>query len=197
MQSGKLGFFDANFDNMEVYSGSILISEPLLVDLNFNRSVILVTEHNEKGTFGLVLNKEIDKYLSDVIYGFEDVKIPLYRGGPVALDTLHYIHRLGDRVHDSIKIGENLYWGGDIEDLRRLATLGVLKEQDVRFFIGYSGWEPMQLERELEKKAWAVSSISSRNLFSTNADTLWEDCVRTMGGKFNIWLNYPVDPILN
>jgi Putative transcriptional regulator len=197
MLNGNLGFYGVDFDAKEVKSGSILISEPLLLDSNFSRSVVLITEHSPLGAFGLVLNKPLKKRISDVIDGFGSVNFPLYSGGPVDKDTLHFIHSLGDRVQGSIKVGENLYWGGNFEDLQEMAKLGILSAGQVRFFIGYSGWMANQLENELKEKSWVVSNISSTEIFFTQPDDLWEQSVRMLGQKFNIWLNYPADPIYN
>jgi putative transcriptional regulator len=113
MTSSNYNFLDAEFKNKEVKAGNVLISEPFLNDNNFSRSVVLITEHNEKGSFGLILNKPLHKKLSEIISGFENVQIPLFAGGPVDLNTLHVVHSIGFEVPGTIQISENLFWGGD------------------------------------------------------------------------------------
>lgn len=197
MARSKFDPWNSNYNTPKVKAGCLLLSEPLLLDDNFSRSVVLVTQHDPKGSFGLVLNKPVNSLVSSIIDGFEGVDMPLYLGGPVEQDTLHYIHTLGDSVRGSIPMGNGLYWGGGIDDLRRLAKLGKLNEESARFFIGYSGWGAKQLDRELVQKSWIVTSLSAHKILKTSSEKLWEQTVEELGGSFKLWLNFPVDPLLN
>jgi putative transcriptional regulator len=177
--------------------GRILISEPLLQDFYFRRSVVLLADHSDEGTFGLILNKPVDVRFNDVIKGFPNFKASLYLGGPVQTSNLYFIHTLGDRIEGSLKVLEGLYWGGDIEQVKEMMTLNQLTPQNIRFFIGYAGWVSKQLDQELDENSWVVSSASSEQLIMSNPENLWREIVKTLGKDFAIWANYPPDPLLN
>ncbi|MBE0663926.1 MAG: YqgE/AlgH family protein [Bacteroidales bacterium] len=177
--------------------GRILISEPLLQDFYFRRSVVLLADHSDEGTFGLILNKPVDVRFNDVIKGFPNFHAPLYLGGPVQTSNLYFIHTLGDKIEGSMKILDGLYWGGDIEQIKEMMTLDQLNPSNIRFFIGYAGWVSKQLDRELDENSWVVSSASTEQLILANPDNLWRDIVRTLGKDFVLWANYPPDPLLN
>ncbi len=91
--------------------GKILISEPFLIDYYFKRSVVLLAEHNEEGTFGLIINKPVDIALSDVLHDFPEFDSPVYLGGPVKTDSLYFIHTLGDRLENSLEITRRIILG--------------------------------------------------------------------------------------
>ena len=177
--------------------GRLLIAEPFLGDPNFERSVVLVCEHNESGTFGFVLNQTTHLLLKDVIEDEIYAQIPLHIGGPVEQNTLHFVHRMGAVIEDSVQIGEGLYWGGDFEQLRSLLNMGTVTEQDVRFFIGYSGWGSGQLDGELTQNAWIVTETDADFIFDTPANQFWRGILRRMDGKYKALSNYPTDPRLN
>jgi len=179
-----------------VTNGNLLIAEPFMGDSNFERSVILVCEHSPAGTFGLVLNQLTDIHLSDVI---DDIQpdLPLYVGGPVQQNTLHYIHRRPDLIDSSVRLGDGLYWSGDFDDIKRAVNVGTLTERDIRFFIGYSGWSEGQLDAELQQKAWIISSTSADFLFDTPTKEFWRGVLKQMGGEYKSIAHYPVDPRLN
>ncbi len=100
--------------------GKILISEPLLSDNYFKRSVVLLAEHNEEGSFGIILNKPMDNKFNEILKDFPDFGGPLYLGGPVSNSSLFFIHTLGDVIENSQEIMDGLYWGGDIESVKEL-----------------------------------------------------------------------------
>ncbi len=176
---------------------SLLIAEPFLGDANFERAVVVICEHTEgDGTFGLILNQATTLHVSDVI---DDIyaDIPLFVGGPVQPDTLHYIHRRPDLIEKSIPLGEGIYWSGNFDQVKQALNLGTLTESDARFFIGYSGWESGQLTKELDEKTWIISKTDADFLFNTPANTLWRDILKRMGGQYKAKSNYPVDPRWN
>jgi putative transcriptional regulator len=179
-------------------NGSILISEPYLGDPNFERSVILLCSHEEdEGSFGLVLNRASNLQLSDVLDVFDaDFDMVLGIGGPVQYNTLHYIHRLPD-LPQAVKLSDDLYWGGDFETLRTMIDAGLVHKEDIKFFLGYSGWTPGQLQEEIDKNVWIVNNNAANKLFTLDTETLWRSILREMGGKFKVLSNYPDDPRLN
>lgn len=181
---------------MNPSKGKFLIAEPFLGDTNFERSVVLLCEHNENGSFGLVMNQKSNLNLGDVmenIYG----DMPLYVGGPVEQNTLHYIHRLGSQINNSIAIGNGIYWSGDFEEIRTLINIGKITEKDIRFFLGYSGWGNGQLMNEMKQNSWIVSDADAAFIFDTPNEQFWRAVLKRMGGEYKVLSNYPTDPRLN
>jgi len=180
-------------------AGKALISEPFLYDANFKRTVILLCEHDkETGTLGFILNRKLEITLSDVIDIETNAVIPLYHGGPVQNDTLHYLHSDENNAADSIDLGNGIYWGGNFDALRSGLELGILDTDKYRFFLGYSGWSKGQLEQELEIKSWFVTDINKEIVFgnSTNG-TLWKNTLKGMGGWYRLLSDSPESPFLN
>jgi len=179
-------------------SGKLLVSEPSLTDFYFSRSVVLLVEHARKvGTIGLILNKPLNLRMMDVVKEFPTNEFPLFFGGPVHPDRLFYLHTLGPSITGSVEVMDGLFWGGDIDDMKRLIDLNIAKPEQVRFFIGYSGWEPNQLDRELKEDSWIVTQGDVSTIMSCNADTLWRNIIKEMGSDYAIWANFPSDPVLN
>lgn len=178
--------------------GDLLISEPYLPDPNFERTVVLLCEHDENGTFGFILNKPSNTVFDDV---FEEVKgfnETLYIGGPVHEDSLHFIHRDFDTLQSGSKVKNEIFWGGDFDLLLAKIDTKQINPADYRFFIGYSGWSPGQLEEELKAKSWIVFENTTEDLlFETPPEKLWQEVLKQMGGKFKVISNYPTDPRLN
>jgi putative transcriptional regulator len=177
-------------------SGRILISQPSLHERFFGRSVVMLAEHSPEGSFGFIVNKLANVRLSKVTTEFGNFDTDLYLGGPVNVDNLFYVHSKGT-IRDSLKIIEGVYWGGDMDEIRKLILSGKLKENDIRFYAGYSGWEPKQLERELKEKYWIVVEGKSNYVFGTRPSNLWKNIVLKLGNDYAPWVNYPADPILN
>jgi putative transcriptional regulator len=177
--------------------GRILVSEPFLFDSYFKRSVILLGEHNEDGTIGFILNKPTDLRLNDALEDFPQFDAPLYFGGPVQTDTIHFLHTLGEKLEGSKEILPGIFWGGDLEALKLLIETNQVSSQEVRFFAGYSGWEPTQLEDELKGNTWLVSNCRKEFAFTQHPDELWGEALRNMGSQFAIMANFPEDPSLN
>lgn len=182
---------------MEPGAGKILISEPFLQDFYFKRSVVLLAEHNEDGSFGLIVNKPIDVNFNEVVKDFPPFDGTLYLGGPVKTDGLFYIHTKGELIAESLKIMEGLYWGGDIEQIKEMIRLQQLRAGDIRFFVGYSGWMSKQLARELSENAWIVSRTNRERLLFNDPVSLWNEIVKSLGKEYAVWANYPTDPSLN
>lgn len=178
--------------------GIVLLSEPFLEDDNFERSVILISEVNEEGCIGFVLNKPVQEMTIESLLdnvGLEDSAI--FLGGPVEQDLLHFIYRSKTPFSNSLEIAGDLYLGGDLEKLKELILLGQVDKASVRFFVGYSGWEIGQLEEELAEGSWVVTQIESGEILSMTPENLWRDILKCMGGKYQMMSNYPVDPRLN
>lgn len=188
--SGKLN------RDFNVESGYLLISEPFLPDPNFERSVVLICEHkSESGSFGLIMNRATDVSVGDLIE-LESLQNQVFIGGPVEQNTLHYIHKF-HTLQGAILLKDDVYWGGNFEQLKVYANSGIVHEDNCRFFMGYSGWSKKQLETELEKNSWIICQIDLNILFEATPDALWREILRTMGGKYKVFSNFPDDPRLN
>ena len=178
--------------------GDFLISEPFLPDPNFDRTVVLLCEHNEEGSVGFILNKPSILKFDEAVEDVDDFDVSLYVGGPVQQDTLHFIHRAGDLLEGSMLIKDGIYWGGNYEQLIVLINSGSIDTKDFKFFLGYSGWAPGQLEEELKQKSWIIADDASvKQVFDINSKLLWKEILNGMGGKFKIIANFPVDPRMN
>jgi putative transcriptional regulator len=184
-------------NNFEITIGKILVSEPFLLDSYFKRSVILLGEHGEEGTVGFILNKPTDLKLNDALEDFPAFDVPLYFGGPVQTDTIHFLHTVGEKLEGSKRILNGLYWGGDLEELKLMIETNQIDINEIRFFAGYSGWEPNQLEDELKGNTWLVSAGQKDFAFSTHPEELWGQALRKMGSSYAVLANFPEDPSLN
>ena len=178
--------------------GRILVAEPFLPGSYFNRAVVLLVAHSEKGAVGFILNKKIDYSLREIVPDFPEFDVDIYVGGPVSTDTIYFIHSLGDALPGSIQVKENIYWGGDFNELKRLISLGMVEPDQVRFFLGYSGWDGGQLEEELAENTWLVTEIEPQSVMDCSIKKhLWLQVVKELGGKYSLWENYPENPSMN
>ena len=193
--------FSVKPTGVELKTGSVLISSPFMEDSLFGRSVILITDCTKnKGAIGLVLNKPTEININDVSIDFPIKNIPLYAGGPVQSDRLFILHKYGNIIDGSVHIAENIFWGGDKQQIEQLMKQGVIDPANIKFFLGYSGWAANQLYDELETESWIISNISniinildSKNL---NSD-LWTKYVLKFGNKYKKWLTFPKQAIDN
>ncbi len=183
--------------HIEPAPGRLLISEPSLTDFYFKQSVVLLAEHNEEGSFGLIVNKPIQAKLNEVTKDFPDFNAQMYLGGPVKTDSIFYIHTLGKVIENSIRIMDGLYWGGDIHRIKEMMILRQLNSSEIRFFIGYAGWESHQLDRELKEKSWVVSNTRAEQVIHTNPRVMWSDLMRSFGDDYAVWANFPPDLSMN
>ena len=182
---------------MKPQKGNLLISEPNMLDQNFKRSVILLTDHNETESIGFILNQPTKIGINDLIDEFPPFDAYIYIGGPVQNDTLHFIHSVGDLIDGSAHIEENLYWSGNFQTLMQLVTEKKIFSSQIRFFAGYSGWIAGQLERELEEQSWIVVPGNSEIALRQNSNKLWKNFIGQMDKEYAIWANMPEDPTLN
>ncbi len=190
-------FFSVEKRDMVPARGKVLISEPFLPDEYFKRSIVFLTEYAKEGALGFVLNKPVEMKIHQLVADFPDVDIPVSVGGPVSTDTLHYIHTLGDIVPESKHVTGDVFWGGDYETLKALVRQGVAGPGRVRFFIGYSGWDAGQLERELSEGSWVITRIDTREIMRARTPEAWKDILRKMGRKYKMWAGFPENPDLN
>jgi putative transcriptional regulator len=177
--------------------GRLLLSEPYLADPNFERTTVLLTEHNDTGSVGFILNKPSDSRVGEIMGDLKGIDSRIFIGGPVEQDTLHYIHRI-ESLEDAIEIQAGLFWGGNFDQLVSMVDTHQVLTTDVKFFLGYSGWSPGQLDEELKIESWIVSDVASEQLiFETDPEQMWKQAMRGLGGRFTIYSNYPADPRMN
>jgi putative transcriptional regulator len=183
---------------LTIKKGKILIAEPSIIgDISFNRSIILLADHNNEGSIGFILNKPLDYSLGDLIPEIES-NFPIYNGGPVQQDNLYFIHKVAELIPDSIEISEGLYWSGNFEQVSKLVSEQKINENDIRFFLGYSGWDANQLSSELNSNTWILSeNTHHNNIIQVVDDTFWKNKMLALGGEYSIWSNAPEHPSYN
>tara|TARA_B100001059_G_scaffold156241_1_gene155768 strand:- start:37 stop:582 length:546 start_codon:yes stop_codon:yes gene_type:complete len=179
-------------------TGKLIVATPSVIgDFNFHRSVVLLTNYKTSGSVGFILNKKLDYTLDEVMDGIYD-KFPLYFGGPVEQDNLFYIHTLGDKISNSVRISKTLYWNGDFKSVNNLLKKGKLNQENIRFFLGYSGWTEGQLEEEIKVKSWEPFEIKSvLELIKMPTKDMWRECMEALGGEYLLWSNTPNNPSYN
>ncbi|NNK39592.1 MAG: YqgE/AlgH family protein [Winogradskyella sp.] len=178
--------------------GDLLIAEPSIIgDMSFNRAVILLADHNDLGSVGFILNKPLDYKLKDLVEGTES-NIKIYNGGPVEQDNLYFIHRSPDLIPESIEISKGIFWGGDFDVELELLNSGAITDADIKFFLGYSGWDGNQLDSELSSNAWLVSeNVYHNSIIEKSGKTFWREKMIELGGDYSIWSNAPENPSYN
>jgi putative transcriptional regulator len=178
--------------------GHLLIAEPSIIgDLSFNRSVILLADHTSEGSVGFILNKPLKYTIKDLLPEI-DSDFKIYNGGPVEQDNLYFIHNIPDLIPNSIEISNGIFWGGDFELTKELINTGVIKKKNIRFFLGYTGWDSKQLENEMQANSWILIKNTYKNKILDKASVhFWKEKILELGGDYLIWSNAPENPILN
>lgn len=181
-----------------IISGQLLLAEPFMLDPNFKRSVILLCEHvNDRGSLGFILNKPLRMQVEDLIGDFPEFEGEAYYGGPVATDTIHYVHNAGDLLEDSVEVVKGIYWGGDFEKLKFLIRSKLITEKDIRFFVGYSGWSEGQLQEEMEFGSWVIADMDPNYLFYPKDKNLWQKVMEDKGENYSVIGQLPESHRLN
>jgi len=178
--------------------GHLLIAEPSIIsDLSFNRSVILLADHTSEGSVGFILNKPLKYTIKDLLPEIES-NFKIYNGGPVEQDNLYFIHNIPDLIPNSIEISNGIFWGGDFEFAKELINSGVIKKKNIRFFLGYTGWDSEQLESEMQANSWILIKNTYENKILSKASVhFWKEKIVELGGNYLIWSNAPENPIMN
>ncbi len=183
---------------VEPKKGKLLIAEPSLTgDVSFNRSVVLLAEHNSEGSVGFILNKPLDYSMNELV---EEIMVPfpVFNGGPVEQDNLYFIHKVPHLIGNSIEISDGIYWGGDFEATVALINQEKITQNDIRFFLGYSGWASLQLDQELHSKSWiVVSNQYESDIIQKSTQAFWREKMMELGGDYLLWSNAPENPSLN
>ena len=189
--------FKIQSNTLNTATGNVLISEPFMNDFHFRRSVILIIDHNEEGSLGVIFNKRLTIPFNEIVQGFPEFKADVYLGGPVETDRIFFSHTIGEMIPDSYKISEGLYWSGNVNALKAMIKMDLIKPHEVRFYVGYAGWEGGQLRNELKANTWLVGKFSTKQLLTTIPGKMWKNFVRQMGKRYMLWDKFPVNPSEN
>ena len=182
---------------VSITAGNILIADPFLKDPNFMRSVVFICEHEDAGSFGFVMNRRHKKKIGELLTDLDGINFPVYSGGPVQQDTIHFLHQRPDCITGGVEITDGIFWGGEYEEVVSLMQRKLLEPHMIRFYIGYSGWGQGQLEDELKEKSWLTTDGNKKLVFHRNDSQVWKDALHQMGAKYGQLVNYPIDPQLN
>lgn len=178
--------------------GKLLIAEPMLGDPNFDRTVVLMVEHNDDGALGVVLNRPTELEVGTVLADWAELAATptvVYLGGPVEQNGVLALAR---RRSDGALPG----WSpviGDVGtiDLHLQPVEVAADVEAVRFFAGYSGWGPGQLESELDEGAWLVVDARADDVFASDPDVMWRSVLRRQRGKVSMLAHFPAHPSMN
>lgn len=186
---------DLSFENRrKPRKGRVLIADPFSRDEYFERSVVYICDHNSEGTFGFVLTNYLDLNLADVAKNFPDISTDISIGGPVRTESIFFIHTLGNRIPGSIEVDDGIYMGGDYDIISEQLNEGTIDASKVRFFLGYAGWNPGQLEDEISKNYWIVAPVlNPMEIMDTSIADIWQKFMKREGKKYDILSRAPID----
>jgi len=175
--------------------GKLLVASPALSDPSFDRAVVLMTEHSEDGAMGIVLNQPADSAARDLMPSLEEIAHddPLFIGGPVQPQAVVLLAEFADTSAAAwIVVADVGLASADTEfdDLGDAVRRG-------RFYAGYSGWGPGQLEAEIELDSWIIEPPLPAELFPDDPESLWSDVLARKGGSYMLISRMPEDPSLN
>ena len=181
---------------MESLRGQLLVASPQLVDPNFARSVVLITEHNDDGTMGIVLNRAATTTVTEAAPELEDLVMPgddVFVGGPVQPSSVIVLAEWERPDDAGVPVFGGVGFvgaGADPEELARTVNRA-------RVFAGFAGWSPGQLEDELARDDWILEPAQADDVFSETPGELWSEVLERKGGQYALVARMPVDPSVN
>jgi len=173
--------------------GQLLLDSGQLRGSFFQRTVVLICQHDAEGAFGLVLNRATGSNVGDMIVADlpDDLKAgPLFLGGPVQPSALSFLH--SDSFIPDATVIPNLSLGHSLDSLMEISG-SLSPTRKLKLFAGYSGWSPGQLEDEMKRKAWLTYPASLELVFDTACDQLWQTILRRKGWKYKLLAQMPED----
>lgn len=181
-----------------IRKGKLLIADPSIsCDLSFSRSVVLLVDNSENGTVGFILNKPLEISLHDILPDIS-AQFTIYNGGPVECENLFFLHNIPDKISNSVAISDGIYWGGNFEMTKLLINDGLIKKENIRFFLGYTGWGENQLTDEINLNSWiSVENNYKSKIISKEATNFWREKLQELGGKYLYFANTPENPSWN
>jgi putative transcriptional regulator len=181
----------------ELKIGSLILAQPFLHDDVFKRAVCLLCAHSRKeGSFGFILNKPTEFQVGDFIEELDSFELPVYFGGPVATDSLYFLHDNSLNIEDAQEVLPGVFWGGDFQQMIAKLSTADLSLHSTKFILGYSGWDPGQLRKEIIENSWIVTRGTEHTIFE-GSEQLWKDTMENMGEVYNHMANLPERPELN
>jgi len=192
--------FPEDFKNKNYEKGSLLIANPVLPDPNFSRTVILLCDHDEQGSFGLVINRSTQLRAPDLFLNINILKSyneKIYLGGPVSQSMVFFLCRSPSAAGKLDEICSGVYLGSNLETLESLYSSLENPEQDIRFYLGYSGWSGGQLAEEMEQNSWLVQRANEQFIFLDSESLIWPKAVNSLGKKYQYLTKAPVNPQWN
>ncbi len=150
---------------MNISAGIFLKSQPLLNGTNFEKALIFITEYNGNGAIGFVVNQLFHRRLNELAEFKHSIPFQLYDGGPVDGEHLFFIHRRPDLIEGGTLIIGDVYLGGDFSKAVTLLNRKTITPKDVKIFVGYSGWDNLELEAEIEEGSWAIVEKEWQSVF--------------------------------
>jgi putative transcriptional regulator len=192
---------DASAADAPPAAGRLLVAVPALRDPNFVRSVVLLLDHDEAGSFGVILNRPTTLDVGEVLASWRSLVTGdpvVHQGGPVAQDSALGLAAVAGGPEDEEPLGFRRVWGvlGLIDLDADVATLGP-QLRSLRIFAGYAGWGPGQLDAELAEGSWIVIDALPGDAFDEHAQDLWQAVLRRQPGRLAWLATYPSDPSLN
>lgn len=139
---------------MKPQTGKLLKATAALIGTNFENAVILITDYNDNGATGFVINKVFARILNELEEFKHSPAFPLYEGGPVDTEHLFFIHRRPDIVEEGKAIGDGIYFGGNFKQAITAINNKSLTVSDIKIFVGYCGWNAGELEAEIAEGSW-------------------------------------------
>jgi putative transcriptional regulator len=159
--------------------GIFLVAKPAMRDPRFQRTVVLLLEHDDEGTLGVIINRPTEMLLSQALpdlKGANNGKHTVFFGGPVGLNTLVFLLRSSEPPQASAHVMADVYYSADRNTLET-ALSEHKKANELRMFFGHSGWAPGQLAGELLRGDWLLVQADSRSVFKKNLDALWKELI--------------------
>ena len=184
----------------EIRAGTLLIASPTLRDPNFARTVVLLCEHSESGSMGLVVNRPSEMNVADVLRGVAKLPPPaeiLYRGGPVQPDILLVLHKVSAGVPGAQPVADGIALGGDMQVLVDLLAAARQPADRVRVYAGYAGWGEGQLDMEMATGSWFTGPATARVVFDVEPAEMWAAALRALGSDYEHLITMPLDPRVN
>jgi len=179
----------------EVEIGTILISKPFMEDKRFEKTIILIVENNSDGVVGFIMNKTISNTIKVILELFPESNFNTKYGGPIDdKNRLFFIHKYPDLIKGSKEIKDGVFWGGELTDLENGLKSGEIDENEIIFFMGYTGWEQDQLRDEIEDGSWILHHMELNKL---NKNIDWSSLLITINKEYEVWATAPSDFHLN